>query len=112
MIEAQARIGAVIQIEDLTKRYGNQKAIDGLSLAVPEGSIFGLLGENGAGKTTTIQTLLGLITPDGGRTEVLGLDPARRGLDVRRPGHALGRPHAGLRGIRLPAIATAEGCAS
>jgi ABC-2 type transport system ATP-binding protein len=84
MIEAQARVGAVIQVNGLTKRYGNQKAVDGLSLSVPEGSIFGLLGENGAGKTTTIQTLLGLIRPDAGRTEVLGLDPARRGLDVRR----------------------------
>jgi ABC-2 type transport system ATP-binding protein len=84
MIEAQARIGTAIQVEGLTKRYGRQKAVDGLSLTVPEGSIFGLLGENGAGKTTTIQTLLGLIKPDGGRTEVLGLDPARRGLDVRR----------------------------
>ncbi len=58
MIEAQARIGSVIQIKEFTKRYGNQKAVDGLSLTVPEGSIFGLLGENGAGKTTTIQTLL------------------------------------------------------
>jgi ABC-2 type transport system ATP-binding protein len=84
MIEAQARIGTAILIEGLTKRYGNQKAVDGLSLTVPEGSIFGLLGENGAGKTTTIQTLLGLVKPDAGRTEVLGLDPARSGLDVRR----------------------------
>ena len=75
MTEAQARIGTVIRIEGLTKRYGTQKAIDGLSLIVPEGSIFGLLGENGAGKTTTIQTLLGLISPDTGHTEVLGLDP-------------------------------------
>src|SRR5580692_9500976 len=84
MIETQARIGAAIQVEGLTKRYGSQKAVDGLSLTVPEGSIFGLLGENGAGKTTTIQTLLGLIKADAGKTEVLGLDPARRGLDVRR----------------------------
>jgi ABC-2 type transport system ATP-binding protein len=84
MIEAQARIGAAIQVEGLTKRYGNQKAVDGLSLTVPEGSIFGLLGENGAGKTTTIQTLLGLVRPDAGKTEVLGLDPMRRGLEVRR----------------------------
>ena len=51
---------------------------------MPEGSIFGLLGENGAGKTTTIQMLLGLVKPDAGRIDVLGLDPARRGLEVRR----------------------------
>jgi ABC-2 type transport system ATP-binding protein len=84
MIEAQARIGTAIQVEGLTKRYGNQTAVDGLSLTVPEGSIFGLLGENGAGKTTTIQTLLGLVKPDAGKIDVLGLNPARRGLDVRR----------------------------
>jgi ABC-2 type transport system ATP-binding protein len=84
MIETRTRIGAVIQVEKLTKRYGKQTAVDGLSLTVPEGAVFGLLGENGAGKTTTIQTLLGLIKPDGGRTEVLGLDPTRRGLEVRR----------------------------
>jgi len=49
-----------IRIEDLTKRYRDQVALDGLSLEVPEGSVFGLLGENGAGKTTTLQILLGL----------------------------------------------------
>jgi len=51
---------------------------------VPEGSVFGLLGENGAGKTTTLLTLLGLLVPDRGRVEVLGLDPVTRGLEVRR----------------------------
>jgi ABC-2 type transport system ATP-binding protein len=77
---------AVIRIDRLTKRYGDQTAVDGLSLDVPEGAIFGLLGENGAGKTTTIQTLLGLVRPDSGRVEVLGLDPSRdkQGLEVRR----------------------------
>ena len=84
MIESQARAGVVIGIEGLTKRYGRQIAVGGLSLAVPQGSIFGLLGENGAGKTTTIQMVLGLVKPDGGRLDVLGLDPTRNGLDVRR----------------------------
>jgi len=84
MIQAQVRAGAAIQVEGLIKRYGKQTAVDGLSLTVPEGSIFGLLGENGAGKTTTIQMLLGLVRPESGRIEVLGLDPVRRGLDVRR----------------------------
>src|SRR5437764_4183804 len=74
----------VIRVEGLVKRYRGQTAVDGLSIAVPEGSVFGLLGENGAGKTTTIQALLGLIQPDAGRIEVLGLDPARQGLDVRQ----------------------------
>src|SRR4051812_47087237 len=78
----QAR--GAIRTEGLTKRYRDQTAVDGLSLEVPEGSVFGLLGENGAGKTTTIQVLLGLVAPDAGRVEVLGLDPTRRGLEVRR----------------------------
>jgi len=73
-----------VRIDDFTKRYKGQAAVDRLSLAVPAGSVFGLLGENGAGKTTTLRALLGLIAPDGGRLEVLGLDPAKRGLEVRR----------------------------
>jgi ABC-2 type transport system ATP-binding protein len=84
MSDAQTRIGTTIQIDGLTKRYGTQKAIDGLSLTVPEGAILGLLGENGAGKTTTIQVLMGLVRPDAGQTNVLGLDPVRWGLEVRR----------------------------
>ena len=51
---------------------------------VPPGSVFGLLGENGAGKSTTIKAILGLIEPDGGRVETLGLDPSKKGLEVRR----------------------------
>jgi len=73
-----------IRIENLTKRYRDQVALDGLSLDVPEGSVFGLLGENGAGKTTTLQILLGLIAADAGKADVLGLDPVRHGLDIRR----------------------------
>jgi len=84
MIQIQAQAGVVIRVEGLTKRYGSQMAVEGLSLVVPEGSIFGLLGENGAGKTTTIQLLLGLVKPDGGRLNVLGFDPMQQGLDVRR----------------------------
>ena len=59
MTESQAQTGVAIVIEGLTKRFGKQTAVDGLSLSVPHGSIFGLIGENGAGKTTTIQMLLG-----------------------------------------------------
>ncbi len=84
MVETQVRIGTAIQVDGLTKRYGTQKAVDNLSLVVPEGSIFGLLGENGAGKTTTIQTLLGLVEPDTGQLQVLGLNPVRQGFNVRR----------------------------
>src|SRR3954447_7973917 len=73
-----------VRIDDFTKRYRGQAAVDRLTLEVPAGSVFGLLGENGAGKTTTIRSLLGLIVPDAGRVETLGLDPSRRGLEVRR----------------------------
>jgi len=62
-----------VRCEHLSKRYGNVTAVDDLSLTVPRGECFGLLGPNGAGKTTTIEILEGLLTPDAGRVEVLGL---------------------------------------
>jgi ABC-2 type transport system ATP-binding protein len=73
-----------VRVVDLCKRYRRQIAVDRLSFEVPAGSVFGLLGENGAGKTTTIQSLLGLVVPDSGSVETLGLNPVKRGLDVRR----------------------------
>jgi len=73
-----------IQTESLTKRFRGAAVVDQLSLSVPEGSVFGLLGENGAGKTTTIRMLLGLTDPDAGRADVLGLDPVRRGRQIRQ----------------------------
>src|SRR5437016_4717345 len=73
-----------IRAEGLTKRYRGRAAVDGLSFEVPTGSVFGLLGENGAGKSSTIKAALGLIEPDGGKVETLGLDPSRSGLEVRR----------------------------
>ena len=62
-----------VHCEALEKRYGSVVAVDGLSLAVERGECFGLLGPNGAGKTTTIEILEGLVEPDAGRVEVLGL---------------------------------------
>jgi len=59
--------------ENLRKRYGSVVAVDGLSLTIAAGECFGLLGPNGAGKTTTIEILEGLLLPDEGRVEVLGL---------------------------------------
>jgi ABC-2 type transport system ATP-binding protein len=73
-----------IRTRALTKRYGDFVAVDVLSLDVRPGEIFGLLGQNGAGKTTTILMLLGLTEPSGGSARVLGLDPARRPLEVKR----------------------------
>ena len=68
----------------LTKHYGDAVAVDGLDLTVERGEVFGLLGPNGAGKTTTILMLLGLSEPTSGTAEVLGLDPVRQALEVKR----------------------------
>ena len=62
-----------VRCDALTKRYGDVVAVDALSLVVGRGECFGLLGPNGAGKTTTIEILEGLLTPDAGDGEVLGL---------------------------------------
>lgn len=75
---------AAITTEELTKRYDGLTAVDHLDLEVAEGEVFGLLGPNGAGKTTTILMLLGLTDPTEGTARVMGLDPTRRPLDVKR----------------------------
>ncbi len=74
---------AAIEIDGLVVNYGSKRAVDGLSLRVPRGAIFGFLGPNGAGKTTTIKTLLGLRSPDGGSARVLGHDIVKESTSVR-----------------------------
>ncbi len=69
-------MASVIEVRDLRKRYGGTVAVDGLSLSVEEGEIFGMVGPNGAGKTTTIECMEGLRKRDSGSVSVLGLDPA------------------------------------
>ncbi len=64
----------IIETRDLTKRFGAKRAVDGLTLTVPRGAIFALLGDNGAGKTTTIRMLTGLLPADGGSAKILGQD--------------------------------------
>jgi len=69
----------VILAEELTKRFGRRKALDGLSLSVSQGQLYGLAGPNGAGKTTLIRTLCGLLIPDEGQASLLGWRmPSRR----------------------------------
>src|SRR6476469_8528618 len=63
-----------IEVKGLTKRYGPNTVVNNLNLAIPQGSIFGFLGQNGAGKTTTIRMLLGLIKASSGRASILGHD--------------------------------------
>jgi ABC-2 type transport system ATP-binding protein len=65
-------VDAVIRLQELSKRYGRELALDRVSLEVPPGVVFALLGENGAGKTTAIRILLGLARATAGRAEVLG----------------------------------------
>lgn len=65
---------SIIEINGLTKDYGNHKGIFNLSFQVKEGEVFGYLGPNGAGKTTTIRHLMGFLTPDKGNATVLGKD--------------------------------------
>lgn len=74
---------AAIRTTALTKVYGDTRALDGVDLTVPEGSIFGFLGPNGAGKTTMLRLITGLARPTSGTAEVLGRDVAHAGNLVR-----------------------------
>jgi ABC-2 type transport system ATP-binding protein len=70
--------------EGLVKHFGDVKALDGVDLNVPEGSVLGLLGPNGAGKTTAVRVLTTLLRPDAGAAEVAGIDVLKRPNEVRR----------------------------
>jgi ABC-2 type transport system ATP-binding protein len=72
-----------IEVADVVKHYGDLRALDGLSLTIAPGEVFGLLGPNGAGKTTTVEILEGYRRADAGRVRVLGLDPTRDGPRLR-----------------------------
>ena len=74
----------VIEARGLLKLYGSTRAVDSIDLSIARGEIFGLLGPNGAGKTTTILMMLGLTDTSGGSVEVLGFNPVRQPLEVKR----------------------------
>lgn len=74
---------AVIEIENLTKDYGNKKGIFDVSFSVKEGEVVGFLGSNGAGKTTTIRHLMGFISPQKGRAQILNMDCFRNASCVQ-----------------------------
>jgi ABC-2 type transport system ATP-binding protein len=74
----------VIEVTGLTKRYGGQAVVDGISFHVDRGEIFGILGPNGAGKTTTVECLEGLRRQDSGKVRVLGLGPLTDGHRLHR----------------------------
>ena len=113
---ASMRVGmAVIETHELTKRYVRARGIEGVSMAVEHGEVFGFLGPNGAGKTTTIRTLLDLLHPTSGTATIFGLDsrrdsrairarignlPGDFAYDPRLTGHELVSFLAELRGMR------------
>jgi ABC-2 type transport system ATP-binding protein len=85
-----------IEARDLVKRYGSVGAVDGLSLSVPRGAVYALVGRNGSGKTTTIRMLLDLSLPDTGTARVLGMDcHAERVKVLERVGYVSDRPLLG-----------------
>ena len=74
----------IIQLIDLTKKYGTFTAVDQLNLTIQKGEIFGLLGPNGAGKSTTILMILGLTDPTSGSVTVNGINSTRNPIEVKR----------------------------
>lgn len=74
---------SIIEIQGLTKRYGDRTAVDNLSLKVYKGEILGIIGPNGAGKTTTIEMLTGFRKPDAGTIQMLGIDPVANPYRVK-----------------------------
>ena len=79
-----AAAAPAIAVRGLVKRFGAQTVVDDLSLTVEQGEIAGFLGPNGSGKTTTIRMICGLLTPDAGSGQVLGLDIRREGRAIKR----------------------------
>jgi ABC-2 type transport system ATP-binding protein len=73
-----------IEVNSLSKSYGNFTAVDGIDLKVERGKIFGFLGPNGAGKTTTMKMLTTLIPPSGGKMSILGVDGIKSPLEIRK----------------------------
>ena len=73
-----------IKVENLTKLYGEQKAIDGISFDIPSGQIVGFLGPNGAGKSTTMKILTGYLNATSGMASVNGLEVEANGIAVRK----------------------------
>ncbi|MGH9621433.1 MAG: ABC transporter ATP-binding protein [Bryobacteraceae bacterium] len=105
-----------VEFEDVTKRFASVTAVDDLSFAIPEGSIYGLIGPNGSGKTTTMRMITGIFLPDCGQVRVLGAKlssrlvgligylPEERGIYKKMTVRALLRFHAQLRGVPNAAV--------
>ncbi len=104
-------LDTVLRVEGLTKRYGRRVAVQGLALKLRRGEVLGLLGPNGAGKTTAIAMILGLVRPDAGTIEILGVDATReRERALRRVGAIIESPSfypylSGIDNLRVLALA-------
>src|SRR5437660_6096866 len=86
-------MSSIIQVENLTKRYGGKRGIDQVSFEVAEGEVFGFLGPNGAGKTTTIRLLMALLHADSGSARIAGLDCWETTIEIKRLiGYVPGEP--------------------
>src|SRR5438477_9263133 len=86
-------MSSIIQVENLTKRYGGKRGIDQVSFEVAEGEVFGFLGPNGAGKTTTIRLLMALLHADSGSARIAGLDCWDKTIEIKRLiGYVPGEP--------------------
>src|ERR1041384_4310506 len=84
---------AIIEVRNLTKDFSEIKAVNDLSFSVPEGQVYGFLGQNGAGKSTTIRMLLTLIKPTSGKIEIFGLDIQKHRKDIlKQIGAIIERP--------------------
>ena len=94
-----------LQLNDVTKKYGQVAALRELSMAVEAGEMFGLIGPDGAGKTTAIRLMCGLLKPDGGRVRVLGRDPVGEHLQVTQTIGYLSRCRSKRRWRRARAMA-------
>jgi ABC-2 type transport system ATP-binding protein len=75
---------AIIEVQNLTKRYGSKRGITDISFSVEEGEVFGFLGPNGAGKTTTLRLLMALLRADSGTAHIAGLDCWQRSVEIKR----------------------------
>src|SRR3954447_14558472 len=73
-----------VETRGLARTFGSLRAVDGIDLRVPAGSLYGFLGPNGAGKSTTIKCLTGLLRPSAGEMRILGIDPIADPVSVKR----------------------------
>jgi len=106
--------GPLIEVSDLSKYYGGLRAVDGLSLTVQQGDVYGFLGQNGAGKSTTIRMLLTLIRPTSGSIRLFGMDLLRHRSEIlARVGAVIEKPDlygylTGRENLRI--LARLSGC--